>query len=113
MQWIFTESGMPQLTPKDQLPQTLILHQGNDIAPTEILQKDCSEPHSTLGVTDTPNRSQTGELQRLDKKCSEHATAILSNSVTTSDAVLAYKIYHLTSVVYSLDTTCIHYQETI
>jgi hypothetical protein len=107
MYWRFMENGMPQLTPKDQLPHTLMLHQGNDIAPTEILQKDCSKLHRTLGVMKAPNCSQTGELQRLDKKCSKHATAILSNSVTTSDAILAYKIYQLTSVGYSLGTTYI------
>jgi hypothetical protein len=53
----------------------------------------------------SPDRSQQGEIQRLKKKCDAHAVAILSNSVTSADATLAYCVYHLTSVGYSLGTT--------
>jgi hypothetical protein len=105
--WQFSSDGQPSLTKKAQLPYKLMLHQGNDRQPTEIGQKDCSEPHRTLGVMKSPDRSQQGEIQRLKKKCDAHAAAILSNSVTSADATLAYRVYHLTSVGYSLGTTYI------
>ena len=95
------------LTPKDQIPHQLMITQGNDNEPTEIIQKDCSEPHKTLGVMKAPNRSQNGEIQRLLTKCNDHAKAILSNSVTSSDSIIAYRVYHLTSIGYSLSTTYI------
>jgi hypothetical protein len=105
--WEFDDDGKPRLKKKADLPHKLMLHQGNDLEPTEIQQKDCSEPHKTLGVMKAPNRSQKGEEQRLKKKCDAHAVAILSNSVSTTDAALAYRVYHLTSVGYSLPTTYI------
>jgi hypothetical protein len=42
-----------------------MITQGNDEAPTAIEQKDCSEPHKTLGAMKAPNRSQKGEIKRL------------------------------------------------
>jgi hypothetical protein len=54
-----------------------------------------------------PNRSQNGEIHRLQTKCNAHAQAILSNSVTSSDSTIAYRVYHLTSIGYSLSTTYI------
>jgi hypothetical protein len=107
MYWKFTEDGMPILTSKTEWPHKLMLHQGNDSKPTEIEQKDCTEPHKTLGVMKSPDRSQSGELQRLKKKCAAHATAILSNLVTHTDAALAYRVYPLTSISYFLGTTYI------
>jgi hypothetical protein len=107
MYWKFDDDGLPSLTKKADLPHKLMLYQGNDREQTEIEQKDCSEPHKTLGVMKSPDRSQKGELKRLKKKCDAHAAAILSNSVTSSDATLAYRVYHLTSVGYSLGTTYI------
>jgi hypothetical protein len=71
MYWQFSEDGLPQLTNKVQLPHKLLLKQGNDTEPTEIDQKDCPEAHKTLGVMKAPNRSQTGEIQKLKKKCKE------------------------------------------
>jgi hypothetical protein len=105
--WKFDEDGMPTLTPKAEIPHKLMLYQGNETEQTEIEQKDCSEAHKTLGVMKAPNRSQVGQIQKLKAKCDEHATAILSNSVTNSDALLAYRVYHMTSVGYSLGTTYI------
>jgi hypothetical protein len=54
-----------------------------------------------------PNRSQAGEIAKLKSKCDLHATAILSNSVTHAEAQLAYHVYHLTSIGYSLAVTYI------
>ena len=105
--WQFDTDETPTLTPKDQIPHQLMITQGNDNEPTEIIQKDCSEPHKTLGVMKAPNRSQNGEIQRLLTKCNDHAKAILSNSVTSSDSIIAYRVYHLTSIGYSLSTTYI------
>jgi hypothetical protein len=82
-----------------------MLTQGNTLTPTEIDQKDCSTAHKTLGVTKTPNRSQTGEMARLTKKSNQHAAAIFSNSVTHSDSLTTYQVYHLTSICYSLSVT--------
>jgi hypothetical protein len=48
-----------------------------------IAQKNCSEYHKILGVMKAPNRSQIGEIIRLIANCGTHATAILSNSVTS------------------------------
>lgn len=55
----------------------------------------------------SPDRSQKGEMLRLKKKCDARAAAILSNSVDASDATLAHRVHHLTSVGHSLGTTCI------
>jgi hypothetical protein len=107
MYWKFTEDGMPSLTPKTELPHKFMLNQGSDTEPTEIGQKYCTEQHNTLGVMKSPDRSQSGKLQRLRKKCDAHSTAILSNSITQTDAALAYRVYHLTSISYSLGTTYI------
>ena len=107
MIWKFCDNGLPSLTPKTQLPHTLMITQGNDAAPTSIEHKDCSAPHKTLGVMKAPNQSQAGEIIRLTTKCNNHAQAILSNSVTSSDSTVAYRVYHLTSVGYSLGTTYI------
>ena len=107
MTWTFCANGIPSLTPKADLPYTLMITQGNDAHPTAIAHKDCTEPHKTLGVMKTPNRSQTGEITRLTTKCNIHAQAILSNSVTASDSAVAYRVYHLTSIGYSLGTTYI------
>jgi hypothetical protein len=104
MHWKFSSEGIPSLTSKDELPHQLLLHQGNDRVPTEILQKDCGDSHKTLGVMKAPNRSQASKIARLHLKCNIHAKAILSNGVTQSDAPIAYKVYHLTSVGYSLGT---------
>ena len=52
-----------------------------------------------------PNQSQAGEIARLTKKSNQHAAAILSNSVTHSDFIIAYRVYHLTSIAYSLGVT--------
>jgi hypothetical protein len=38
-------------------------------------------------------------------KSNQHATAILSNAVTHSKAIIAYRVYHLTSIDYSLGVT--------
>jgi hypothetical protein len=111
MHWKFTPEGTPSLTGKDELPHKLLLQQGNNRVPTEILQKDCDESHKTLGVMKAPNRSQAGEIARLHLKCNTHAKTILSNGVTQSDAPIAYRVYHLTSVGYSLGTTYIQKQQ--
>jgi hypothetical protein len=111
MYWKFSDDGIPTLTKKSQIPHKLMLYQGNETEPTEIDQKNCSEAHKTLGVMKAPDRSQTGEIQKLRSKCNAHATAILSNSVTHTEAALAYKVYHLTSVGYSLGTTYIQQKQ--
>jgi hypothetical protein len=103
------------LTPKTAIPHKLLLHQGNDLELTEIEQKDCHEPHKTLGVMKASDRSQTtdrGTQATEEQVCdAQHAAAILSNSVSTTDATLAYRVYHLTSVEYSLGTTYITRKE--
>jgi hypothetical protein len=111
MHWKFSSDGIPSLTSKDELPHQLLLHQGNDRVPTEIIQKDCGDSHKTLGVMKVPNRSQASEIVCLQLKCNIHAKAILSNGVTQSDAPIAYQVYHLTSVGYSLGTTYIQRQQ--
>jgi hypothetical protein len=58
-----------------------------------------------------PNRFQTGEIQKLKKKCKQHDVAILSNSVTSTDVSLAYHVYYLWSMGYSLGTIYIHKTE--
>jgi hypothetical protein len=105
--WKFCADGLPSLTPKHQLPYTLMIKQGNDATPTAIKHKDCDKSHKTLGVMKAPNRSQAGEISRLTTKCNSHAQAILSNSVTASDSTILYRVYHLTSIGYSLGTTYI------
>jgi hypothetical protein len=104
MHWQFSDDSLPSLIPKESLPYKLMLHQGNATQPTEIQQKDCSEAHKTLGVMKAPNRSQRSELKN---KCNAHAVDILTNSVSHTDAALAYIVYHLTSIGYSLGTTYI------
>jgi hypothetical protein len=109
--WQFNDDGIPELTPKTQIPHRLMLTQGNDHHPTEIEQKDCTQAHKTLGVMKTPNRSQAGEITRLTKKSNQHAAAILSNSVNHSDSIIAYRVYHLTSIAYSLGVTYIQSEQ--
>jgi hypothetical protein len=104
--WKFGADGTPSPLPKEQIPYQLMLNQGNDDEPTVIKQKDCTESHRTLGIMEAPNRSQHGEIQRLTDKCKEHAQAILSKTVTSSDSTVAHSVYHLTSIGYSLSTTC-------
>jgi hypothetical protein len=111
--WQFNADGKPHLTPKDQLPCNLMITQGNNEAPTAIEQKDCSEPHKTLGLMKAPNRSQKGEIKRLQAKCNKHAQATLSNSVTASDSTVACRVCHLTSIGCSLSTTCVTLQDLI
>jgi hypothetical protein len=84
-----------------------MMQQGNDDTPTTIEHKDCDTPHISLGVMKAPNRSQAGEIIRLTNKCNTHANMILTNSVTASDSTVAYRVYHLTSIGYSLGTTYI------
>jgi hypothetical protein len=79
-----------------------MLTQGNAPTPAEIDQKDCSTAHKTLGIMKAPNGSQTGEMACLTNKSNQRAAAILSNSVTHSDSLTAYQVYHLTSISYSL-----------
>jgi hypothetical protein len=105
MIWHFSDDGTPSLTPKAQLPHSLMITQGNDAAPTEIAHKDCSTAHKTLGVMKAPNRSQAGEIARLHDKCKAHAKAMLSNSVSSTDSTVAYRACHLPSIGYSLSTT--------
>jgi hypothetical protein len=106
--WQFNSDGIPSLsTSKAQIPHQLMLTQGNDLEPTEIEQIDCTSAHKTLGVMKSPNRYQAGKIARLTKKSNQHAAAILSNSVTHSDATIAYRVYHLTSIGYSLGVTYI------
>jgi hypothetical protein len=107
MHWKFSPDGIFSLTSKDELPHQVLLHQGNDREPTEIIEKDCGDSHKILGVMKAPGRSQTSEIARLQLKCNTHAKAILSNGVTQSDAPIAYQVYHLTSSGYSLGTTYI------
>ena len=106
--WKFNDDGMPSLMTKAQLPHKLMITQGNDNEPTEIDHKDCATAHRTLGVMKAPNLSQAGETKRLAKKCKDHAKAILSNSVSSTDSAIAYRVYHLTSIGYSLSTTYLH-----
>jgi hypothetical protein len=77
MYWKFSADGITSLTKKAQLPHQLMLQQGNKQEPTESDQKDCSEPHKTMGVTKAPDRSQTGKIDKLTRKCNAHAMAIL------------------------------------
>jgi hypothetical protein len=107
MIWHFSDDGTPTLTPKAQLPHSLMIAQGNDTAPTEIAHKDCSTAHKTLRVMKAPNRSQAGEIARLHDKCKAHAKAMLSNSVSSTDSTVACRVCHLPSIACSLSTTCI------
>jgi hypothetical protein len=84
-----------------------MLTQGNDLTATEIDQKDCTESHKTLGLMKAPNRSQAGELARLNKKSNQRAAAIPSNSVTHTDSIIACRACHFTSIDCSLGVTCI------
>jgi hypothetical protein len=59
------------------LPHVLMSHQGNNLLPTEIDQKDCTEPHKTLGVMKSPDPSQKGERLRLKKKQDTHAAPLM------------------------------------
>jgi hypothetical protein len=107
MIWHFSDDGTPSLTPKAQLPHSLMITQGNDVAPTEIAHKDCSTAHKTLGAMKAPNRSQAGEIARLHDKCKAHAKAMLSNSVSSTDSTIACRVHHLPRIGYSLSTTYI------
>ena len=82
-----------------------MITQGNDNEPTEIDHKDYATAHRTLGVTKASNLSQAGETKRLAKKCKDHAKAILSKSVSPTDSAIVYRVYHLTSIRYSLSIT--------
>jgi hypothetical protein len=41
--WEFTEDGLPQLTPKSDIPHKFLTHQENDTEPTEIVQNNCNK----------------------------------------------------------------------
>jgi hypothetical protein len=73
-----------------------------------IPQLKANEAQRLLGVMKCPIGDQQAEIQRLKSKSDQYATRINSNALTRIEAKLAYEVFYIPALRYSLNITSIN-----
>lgn len=74
----------------------------------EIPQLESNKPQKLLGVMKCPIGDQQAEISRLKEKSDTYAKRLNSNYLNRSDASLAYEVFYIPALRYSLQITSIN-----
>jgi hypothetical protein len=110
LHWVFDDTGKPTLATNDFLEkkleiQPIKIQQSGTGEIDQLEQKECTEPHRTLGPIIAPDRKQKGESQRLTTKSRKHADDLRVARVAPKDANTYTHSIYLPSITYSAPIT--------
>jgi hypothetical protein len=105
--WEFQEDGYAFTISPEEHGQDIFIQNihGNE---EKIPQLKTNEAQRLLGVMKCPIGDQQKEITRLKTKSDQYTTKINSNSLTRSEAKLAYEVFYLPALRYSLNITAIN-----
>jgi hypothetical protein len=105
--WEFQEDGYAFTVTPERHGQAIHV---NDINGSEekIPQLQSNDAQKLLGVMKCPIGDQQAEITRLKTKSDNFALRINSNSITRMDAKLAYEVFYIPAMRYSLNITSIN-----
>jgi hypothetical protein len=102
MQWRFDPEGRPYLLPPNKFQHSVHIVDSETGTRFDIPQRDCSQPHKTLGVMETPDGNNKAEIERLSKLSDTHGQRCATGQLTREEAELYYNTTYLTSMSYGL-----------
>jgi hypothetical protein len=105
--WKFQEDGFAYTMSPDEPGQKIFVTDYNG-QPQEIPQMKSNKPQKLLGVMKCPIGDQQAEVQRLKTKSDTYAKRLNANYLNRTDARLAYKVFYLPALCYSLQITLIN-----
>jgi hypothetical protein len=105
--WEFQDDGYAYTVPPEEHKQELFV---TDITGKEqrIMQLPTNKAQKLLGVMKSPMGDQQDEIKRLKDKSNYYAKRINSNYMTRSEARLAYAVFYIPAMRYSLNITSIN-----
>jgi exonuclease III len=110
MFWTWDEFGAPSLLARDEITRQagqLKLTSGINETANEIVHKDCSETHTTLGMEKNPAQKHKQAVLAIRNKNDEFARHLASSDATPEEAMTAYFTINRPGATYSLQTTSI------
>jgi hypothetical protein len=105
--WDFQEDGYAYTIPPEEHGQDIFVHNIHGQL-EKIPQLESTVAQRILGVMKNPMGDQQAEIHRLKTKSDEFAIRINSNALTRADAKLAYEVFYLPAMRYSLNITSIN-----
>jgi hypothetical protein len=105
--WNFQEDGYAYTEDPDT-HGIAIRVEGLDGTIKTIPQLKSTESQKLLGVMKNPMGNQQDEIDRLRKKSDTIAKKINSNKISRMDAQIAYKVFYIPAIRYSLNITAIN-----
>jgi hypothetical protein len=105
--WKFQDNGYAYTMTPDEHGQQLMVTDINGNAQM-IPQLPTNKAQKLLGVMKCPIGDQQAEILRLKSKSDSYAQKINSNYLTRAEARLAYEVFYIPAIRYSLNTTSIN-----
>ena len=88
--WNWNGEGEPSYTTAESMDNQIHITQGHSTIFVPIEQRDCAEPHRTLGYHGNPLGHQTAEFQHLLTKSTKIATIMCMNSLDPFETMSVY-----------------------
>jgi hypothetical protein len=105
--WKFQEDGYAYTMSPDEHKQKIYVNDING-QEKEIPQLESNQPQKLLGVMKCPIGDQQAEISRLKIKSDTYAKWMNSNFLNRTDARLAYEVFYILAMRYSLQITSIN-----
>jgi hypothetical protein len=105
--WKFQDDGYAYTMSPQEHGQQIFVRDINGHA-KEIPQLESNQPQKLLGVMKCPIGDQQAEILRLKTKSDGYASRMNSNFLNRTDARLAYEVFYIPAMRYSLQITSIN-----
>ena len=111
--WVFNDNGKPQqatnkyLEDTLQIPPIAISNSSNNGKIETLEQKECDEPHKTLGAKIAPDQLQWSETKRLKSKSSKMSDDVRFARATPAEANTFTQSIYIPAQAYSFPATSI------
>jgi hypothetical protein len=105
--WKSQDNGYAYMMSPDEHGQKIFVSDCNSIQ-QEIPQMESNKPQKLLGVMKCQIGDQQAEVLRLKSKSNNYAKRMNANYLNQTDALLAYKVFYLPALRYSLQITLIN-----
>jgi hypothetical protein len=105
--WKFQEDGYAYTMSPEEHGRKIYVHDGNG-KQQEIPQMESNKPQKLLSIMKCPIGDQQGEVLRLKTKSDTYAKRLNANYLNRHNAHLAYEVFYLPALRYSLQITSIN-----
>jgi hypothetical protein len=106
LQWKFDSEGRAKIKSIKEIAQPQVVITESDTGKTEkILQKECWEPHLTLGVWKALDGNQKAQKKDLEKKSNDLIRKQTAAYLTRQETFLAHEAIYMSKVAYPLAVT--------